>query len=71
MKALTLSLLAILGLAGALQSQAPAAPKTPLQQLQDLKAKNKELIEKQAATLQKLDALQKDAQSIKFLGKRV
>jgi hypothetical protein len=53
-----------------LHSQAPAAPKTPLQQVQALKAQNQQVLEKQAATLVKLDALQKEAAQIKFLAAR-
>ena len=60
----------IVGPATLLHSQAPSAPKTVLQQLQDIRQKNKEQIEKQAAAMQKLDALQQDAVQIKFLGKR-
>ena len=73
MKTLTISLLAavfVFSSGPLLRSQAPAAPKSPLQQLQDIREKNKAQIEKQAATLLKLDALQQDATQIKFLGKR-
>lgn len=73
MKTLTsfiLTVACVLGLGARLHSQAPAAPKTPLQQLQDIKKKNAEQIEKQGGALQKLDALQQDAVQLKFLGKR-
>jgi cell shape-determining protein MreC len=60
----------VLALGHAAQSQAPAAPQTPLQRLQSMKAKNKELIDRQAETLKKLDELQLEAQQLKFLGKR-
>ncbi len=73
MKTLTLSVLAAgftFALTAHLHSQAPAVAKSPLQQLQEMQVKNKELIEKQTATLQKLDALQKDAEQVKFLAKR-
>ncbi len=73
MKTLTFSLLTavlVLGPATPLHSQAPGIPKTVLQQLQDIRQKNKEQIEKQAATMQKLDVLQQDAAQLKFLGKR-
>ena len=53
-----------------LYSQTPATPKTPVQQLQEIKAANTRQLERQAATLLKLDELQKAAQQIKFLGKR-
>lgn len=73
MKTFTISLFTavlILAPANLLHAQAPGAPKTVLQQLQDIRQKNKEQIEKQAAAMQKLDALQQDAAQIKFLGKR-
>ena len=59
-----------LGLTARLHSQAPDAPKTPLQQVEALKAQNQTLLEKQTATLLKLDELQKEATQIKILGKR-
>ena len=72
MKTLTLflwSAAAILAFSGSLHSQnAPA--KSPLETLQTLKAQNAALLEKQAATLLKLDEVAKEAQQIKFLGKR-
>ena len=60
----------VFALSAQLYSQAPVTPKTPVQQLQELKAANARQIERQAATLLKLDELQKAAQQIKFLGKR-
>ena len=72
MKTLTIflwSAAAILALSASLHSQnAPA--KAPLEMLQSLKAQNTALLEKQAATLLKLDEIAKEAQQIKFLGKR-
>ena len=63
------SAVAIIGLGGSLQSQnAPAI--SPLEALQTLKTQNAALLEKQAATLLKLDDVAKEAQQIKFLGKR-
>lgn len=54
---------------GPLHSEnAPA--KTPLEALQQMKAQNAALIEKQTATSVKLDELAKEAQQLKFLGKR-
>ncbi len=54
---------------GPLHSEnAPA--KTPLEALQQMKAQNAALIEKQTATGVKLDELAKEAQQLKFLGKR-
>jgi hypothetical protein len=72
MKTLTISLVAActLALTAHLHSQAPGAPKSPLQQLQDVKKKNQELLEKQGAALQKLEAIQKEAEQVKFLAKR-
>lgn len=73
MKTSTLSALiavCIFALSAHLYSQTPATPKTPVQQLQEIKAANTRQLERQAATLLKLDELQKAAQQIKFLGKR-
>ena len=67
---LALSVVALLALAGNLHSQAPAAPQSPAQILQAMKAKNQEIIEKQTATLLKLDELEKEAEQIKVLAKR-
>ena len=53
-----------------LHSEPPAVPKTPLQQVQALNAQSQQVIEKQAATLVKLDELQKEAAQIKFLAAR-
>ena len=54
---------------GPLHSEnAPA--KTPLEALQQAKEKNAALLEKQTATLLKLDEVAKEAQQLKFLGKR-
>lgn len=61
---------AAFGLAAHLHSEAPGAANTPLQQAQALKAKNLEIIQKQTATLEKLDDLAKDAQQLKIFGKR-
>lgn len=72
MKTLTLflwSAAAIIAFSGSLHSQNVPA-KTPLEALQTLKAQNTALLEKQAATLVKLDEVAKEAQQIKFLGKR-
>ena len=67
---LTLPAAAFFALALDLHSQAPAAPQTPLQILQATKVKNAELLEKQAATLLKLDELDKDASQLKTFAKR-
>ncbi|HEX8311013.1 MAG TPA: hypothetical protein VF614_06840 [Chthoniobacteraceae bacterium] len=53
-----------------LQSQTPGAPKSSLQSLQEMKARNQQMLEKQAKTLLQLDELQKEAQQIKALGAR-
>lgn len=67
---LALSLTAALALSAQLQSQIPAAPKTPLQVLQEMKVKNGQLLEKQAATLTRLDELQKQAAQLRFVAAR-
>ena len=67
---LTLSATALFALALNLHSQAPAAAKSPLEILQAMKAKNQELLEKQAQTLQKLDEIEKESGQIKILAKR-
>jgi hypothetical protein len=56
-------------LSSSLHSQAPQ-PRTPQEALLQMKEKNAALLEKQTATLLKLDELAKEAQQIKFLGKR-
>ena len=61
---------AVLALTATLHSQAPGAARSPLQQVQALKAKNQELIEKQKQTLEKLDDVEKQAAQLKILGKR-
>ena len=53
-----------------LHSQAPAAPKTPLQLIEEMKAKNAELLERQTQTLLKLDELEKESGQLKIFGKR-
>ena len=45
-------------------------PKSPLDKLKDMKARNAELLDKQAATLQKLDEMDKAAEQLRFLSKR-
>ena len=60
---------AVIALSGSLHSQNVPA-KTPLEILQTMKAQNAALIEKQSATLLKLDEVAKEAEQIKFLGKR-
>ena len=57
-------------LSATLLSQTPGGPKTSVQQLQEMRALNQQLLEKQAQTLLQLDALQKEAQQIKALGAR-
>jgi len=59
-----------LALTAHLHSQAPAAPKTPLEQLRLLKTQNQLLLEKQTATMIRLDELQKEAAQIRFMTKR-
>ena len=72
MKTLTLflwSAAAVIALSGSLHSQ-NAPTKTPTETLQTIKAQNAALLQKQAATLLKLDEVAKEAEQIKFLGKR-
>lgn len=57
------------------RSQAPAPSVaaqagTPLDQLKVIRDQNSKLLEQQAATLQKLDELEKSSQSLKVLGRR-
>ncbi len=73
MKTLPLSLAVIFlacALTAGVQSQTSAAPKTPLQHLQAMKVENQKLLEKQAATLLRLDEVQKEATQVRFLTKR-
>jgi hypothetical protein len=68
---LTLATAAIaFALTAHLHSQTPAGPKPPQVRLEEMKLKNKELLEKQAGALQKLEAIQKEAEQVKFLAKR-
>lgn len=60
---------ALFALATNLQSQAPVR-KSATEQLTVLKAKNSELIEKQKATLLNLDAVQKQAEQMRFKAAR-
>jgi hypothetical protein len=60
---------ALLALAVNLHSQG-VLPKTPIDKLKDLKAKNAEIIEKQGATLQKLDDIEKQSEQLRFFSKR-
>lgn len=61
---------AILMGAGKLQSQAPASARTPLQNLQSIRAANQKTLEQQAATLLKLEEIQKDSQQLRILARR-
>ena len=72
MKTLTSSIIAavsLLVLAVNLHSQAPL-PKSPSDQLKALKAKNIQILEQQTQTLLKLEEIEKQAEQIRFLGKR-
>ncbi len=53
-----------------LNSQSKEEPRISVESLQALKRSNRELIEKQQKTLQKLDELSKTSEQIKILGKR-
>ena len=76
MKALSLFLWSaamVIALSTSLHSQAPAdaaSTKTQIEKLQRIKAENARLLEKQAATLHKLDELAKEAQQLKIFGSR-
>ena len=64
-----LALAAVLIFSSKLHSQ-DAADKSPLQTAYGLRDKNKEIIDKQTLTLQKLDDLQKAAAQLKAFAKR-
>lgn len=59
-----------LAFAPSLLSQAPQAGGSPKEQLQRIKATNQKIMEQQAATLQKLDELQKEAAQVRILARR-
>lgn len=63
------ALAAVLVFSAKLHSQAPS-DKTPLQTAYGLRDKNKEIIDKQTQTLQKLDDLEKAASQLKAFSKR-
>lgn len=61
----------LLALSGStLHSQSPAAPRTVPQALQELKMRNQRLLEQQAATLQKLDELEKASAQLRIFARR-
>ena len=60
---------ALLGFAVNLHSQG-VAPKSTVDRLKELKTKNADLIEKQKATLTKLDEMDKQAEQMRFMMKR-
>lgn len=60
---------ALLGLAVNLHSQG-ILPKSPVEKLRGFKAKNEEIIKAQAATLEKLDEIDKQAEQMRFFSKR-
>lgn len=70
----TTSLILLCGIAFAVgniaHSQAPAAPQTAVQRLEAIRARNKQIIDRQTETLRQLDELQLQSQQLKFLGKR-
>lgn len=80
MKRALLSLVIAAALAGTgaiLRSQdaapepvAPIQTGPPLQMLKNIRDANAKLLEKQAATLQKLDEMEKTAEQLKIFGKR-
>jgi hypothetical protein len=54
----------------ALAPVAPVPNGPPLAMLKAIQAANAKLLEQQAATLQKLEEMEKNAQALKILGKR-
>jgi|GEM_PF-4662441 len=66
----TAAVIGMLALGNFAHSQVPLAPQTAAQKLQAIRARNKELIDRQTQTLKKLDEMQLEAQQLKFLGKR-
>jgi hypothetical protein len=68
---IAIALTALLALGVRVQSQnAAAVPKSTLQQLEEMKTVNQATLEKQAATLTKLDEVFKQAQQTRFLNRR-
>lgn len=67
---LAIAAAALLVFTSNVQSQQVLGARTPIQQLQQMKAANDQLLEKQTALLLKLDELHKEASQIKFLAKR-
>ena len=53
------------------RSQAPAGAASPIEALQLIKAGNQKLIEQQDATLKRLDVVEKEAQQLRILARRV
>ena len=66
---LIVAIVALLSLVANLHSQAPL-PKSSIEQLRAVKARNVEFIEKQNATMLRLDEIQKQAEQMRFLGAR-
>jgi len=64
--------IAIAGFAFTARVHSQIAPpaQTPLQQLQALKVQNQQLLQQQAATLTKIDEVQKQATQLRFLAAR-
>jgi hypothetical protein len=62
--------LAIFLVGASAQSPAPAAPRTTLQRLEEIRQKNKLLLEKQTETLKLLEQLQLQSQQLKAMGRR-
>jgi hypothetical protein len=66
--AVALTVLVSLGVR--VQSQNANVPKSTLQQLEDMKAVNQTTLDKQAAVLNKLDEVFKEAQQTRFMTRR-
>jgi len=72
MKAQFPKLIAATGLLFALvmNLHSQVAPKSPVDRMRDIKAANAAQIDKQTATLQKLDEMDKAAEQLRFFSKR-
>jgi Spy/CpxP family protein refolding chaperone len=60
-----------LGTAVHVRSQAPAEATSPIEALQLIKAGNQKIIDQQDATLKRLDEVEKEAQQLRILARRV
>jgi hypothetical protein len=56
--------------ADTIQPVAQTGARTPVQRLEEIRQKNKQLLEKQAETLKLLEQLELQSQQLKFMGRR-